>query len=464
MQKPYWARLNQIDLSRCIAFTMRSHSRDISTDTDEELDALLEREHNTDLKAHYGELPFWRLAVLHEEGTLQQFVVSFVFHHGIADTMSGLAFHRSFLDALLRAHNDKRDGDKARASTPCLVQPPNTPLLPPLETVHTLPLSWRFIFRELKSALFSSPKPGSWTGHPVPTSFENQRSRLRSFSLLSNVTNQTHAACQKHKVTITSPLQVLITNALFVAIPQKYTVLSVEGAISFRRSLQSDRITQDSIGCYVGGYRETHRRDTATDVPWPEARRVRRNIEVELAKDGKDTLVAMSRFIFNYTSFFNSMRGRPRESSLEFSNVGRFVSVNQPEKSDSARWSISKIVFSHNADVTGAAVLCSAVTGEDGKLSLGFAWAEGGVDEGIIQKLMEGTRNSWNVLFVPRRDVGPFYKGTASKSSATSVKPVTDKKQAIDAELELLSKIEARCMFSLRSSWIEQHRNYSPRQ
>lgn len=172
-QKQYWARLSQIDLGRRATFTTRSQPWDPATDTDGELDGLLEREHNTDFKGHYGELPFWRLAVLHEEGTVWRFVASCVFHHGVADAMSGLDFHRSFLNALLRTQSGKRGGDEAGASASYLVQPRDTPLLPLLEKLHSLPLSWRFILKEVKSALFSPSKPALWTGDPVPSTFSN---------------------------------------------------------------------------------------------------------------------------------------------------------------------------------------------------------------------------------------------------------------------------------------------------
>lgn len=63
---PYFARLRQINLQDVVTFVKRKKDWNPDAEIDRELDETLEREHNVDFKQKYGELPFWRLLILHE--------------------------------------------------------------------------------------------------------------------------------------------------------------------------------------------------------------------------------------------------------------------------------------------------------------------------------------------------------------------------------------------------------------
>ncbi|RLL97943.1 hypothetical protein CFD26_105021 [Aspergillus turcosus] len=134
----YFASLPSIDLNRTITFLDRSQP--VACDAegqDKELDAILEDQHNTDFKAEYGTLPFWRLIILQSPGGTE-FTASFIYHHAIGDGLSGLALHHAFRNALEAAPASSLPGYKVEN---IIVPDENTSVLPPLEGLHPLPIN-----------------------------------------------------------------------------------------------------------------------------------------------------------------------------------------------------------------------------------------------------------------------------------------------------------------------------------
>lgn len=122
---PYFGRLSSIDLQRSIFFATRAESYQpiLSKEgswEDEELDLILEIQHNINFKLDYGSQPFWRLIILQNSGTENKslsaqklvperkvplnesndFTACFVFHHALCDGISGLILHNALQDAL----------------------------------------------------------------------------------------------------------------------------------------------------------------------------------------------------------------------------------------------------------------------------------------------------------------------------------------------------------------------------
>ena len=397
-RKPYWVRLPRIDLRDCVIFVSRSCARDEEArETDGELAAILEEQHNQDFKGKslVGELPtpFWRVVVVlgEEDKISSSLQICFIFHHALADTISGLAFHRSLLSALLRQEKVGTVDDEV-AHEINMVQTPDLPLLPPLEDLHPLPLSFRCIWNEAKATLFPESTSGLWAGAPVPAVVipNNYKTRFQFFTVAQTTTSRFVAICRANDATVTSTLQLLIADALFAQIPSYLTTLNVESAISFRRFLDPEMINDDSMGCFVSRYLYSHQRKSDSAEPidhftWGESRRIRKTIEAELEKDGRDNIIGMSRFIFSHNHFFKSMAGKPRETSFELSNVGIFKAREKEKESD---WGIGRIVFSQSADITGAAFEISVVTGNDESLSIGFSWFSEIVEDGVIEKMI----------------------------------------------------------------------------
>jgi hypothetical protein len=96
---PYFARLPTINLDNTVTFIARKKPFPKS-DRDQELDNLLEVQHNTSFKANYGCLPFWRLIVLTNSESERDFIACFIYHHSLGDGISGVIFQKHFEAAL----------------------------------------------------------------------------------------------------------------------------------------------------------------------------------------------------------------------------------------------------------------------------------------------------------------------------------------------------------------------------
>ncbi|RDI81606.1 hypothetical protein Vi05172_g8496 [Venturia inaequalis] len=205
---PYFARLPTIDLSRAVSFVTRVDASE--TGGDGELDALLEREHNTNFKADYGSLPFWRLVIVQMVGVFTEFTACFIFHHALADGVSGLVFHKSLQAAL----NKFDRTSKSMSQT--IITSPNIPLLPSLETLHPLPIPPR-------SETPVPPTLEEWTGQKIALPCIT---RFKHLSISAPKSKAFLTVCKQNNTTLTSALSALIATHLFALLPQTTQTLT----------------------------------------------------------------------------------------------------------------------------------------------------------------------------------------------------------------------------------------------
>jgi hypothetical protein len=152
------------------------------------------------------------------------------------------------------------------------------------------------------------------------------------------------------------------------------------------------------MGTWVSRYVEDHHRPQGDDLTedknlgfsWDEARRVKATIDTELNKNCKDSIVGLLRFAGNLHSYFKNKIGKQREESFEFSNIGIFR--DEVEDAFGSDWKIGRMVFSQGADVVGAALEVSIVTGPDGRINIGSSWLEGIVDGSWMEEVMQTYR------------------------------------------------------------------------
>lgn len=380
-RNPYFARLPEIDLDKCVSFQQRSHtyvaSGDLEqTSRDVELDDLLQIQHNTPFSPG---LPFWRLCILTDPTDDRNFTASFVFHHALGDGSSGKAFHNTFAQAL----REVQSSPSAEAKN--LIVPPTSPLLPNLEQLLPLPISIRYLAKEfLKSKIGRSNDPLLWTGSSIKTPLVN---RVRHLPLSKSTTTKLRKSCQMNGTTVTAALQTIIASVIFNQVPTTFKKLRCSGAISVRRWLP-DIITEDSIGVWVQGYEEVYERENfkGREFPWDEAKRSRRTIERVLEQKGRNQSIGLLKYVSDYhRDLFLSKVGKPRHLSFELSNVGAYSAVEKDNPPHTPQ--IGRMVFSQSANVTGSAVAISAITGGDGCLVLSFSWQENVVDAEFIDAL-----------------------------------------------------------------------------
>lgn len=384
-REAYFVGLKEINLLEVVTFQIRQQKlADQTGEVDRELDEVLEGQHNRDFKEPHGGLPFWRLVILHHPETSGKFVAAFVFHHALADGVSGLAFHSSFVSALNKITRAP-SSSSLRTDPESTVHSPARPLLPSLEALHPLPLSSWYLLKALWHSWFPRVPESVWTAAPCTSPPTPRRTRFRSFALAAPTTARLRASAHTHSTTLTAAAEAAFAAALFAHLPRRYKALRAEGAVSLRRWLPADVVGKDSIGAYVSAYGTEHRRrgdspdgGAGPAFAWDDARRVRAGIEAELRGGGRDTRVGLLRYAGGLREFFSRKVGRRREVSFEFSNVGIFTQGQGEGGGDS--WSAGRCVFSQSAGVIGPAIEVSVVTGGDECLSVGLSWLEGIVD------------------------------------------------------------------------------------
>ena len=378
-QEPYFVRLPHINLDEVVSFTQRTTSQDLQGDApDVDLQALLETQHNTPFTAPNA---YWRLCILLDPTKDRRFTAAFVFHHAIGDGSSGKAFHHTFLRALRTPSTNE---------TKSVISSPQTPLLPNIEEIHPMPLSFFYLARKVFQAkIWSRRDPGLWTGSKIQTPL---KTRVRLVPFPAQILTLLRTRCRQEKTTITALLQTVVARSLFAHLPKHFFRLNCTGALSARRWLP-DVITDESMGVFVVDMEESYSRSEvmAADgsFPWDEARRSRQTIEGALSLEGRDAGPNLLRFVNDYQQeLCLSKVGQDRDKSFEVSNIGAVHFESDPEKP-----SIDGMVFSQCASIMGNALMVSVVTGGDGCLMLALSWQEGVVEEQLVDAFIESTKD-----------------------------------------------------------------------
>ncbi|KAL5363904.1 alcohol acetyltransferase [Aspergillus floccosus] len=384
-KEPYWARLPEVDLGHAVHFKQRTKPVSETDNHDSELDELLQEQHNTPYTAPH---PYWRLCVLTEATEPRRFTAAFVFHHALGDGTSGKVFHLTFLQALRSA------ASLAPSEAKQTITSPNTPLLPSLEEAHPLPISFGFLASTVwNQVLWPSRKPGLWTGSDVRLPLAT---RIRHIAFPESTASAFRKLCRQNGTTVTATLDTLISRALFRHLPAQFTQLQTSVPMSLRRLLPSP-ISDESIGVWVSDIKGSYERSAleTESFPWNEAKRARETIEKAVNLQGKDTFAALLRLVNNIHKYFTDKIGKPRDSSLEVSNIGAVVPA---DVGNDTIPQIGRIVFTQCGSVIGSALETCVVTGGDGCLVWAFCWQEGVVEEELVMSAIETVKTELNCL------------------------------------------------------------------
>lgn len=374
---PYFARLPVIDLSRVISFVTRSQLV-VSGGKDNDLDSLLQDQHNTNFKADYGVLPFWRLIVLQDPSEQREFTACFIFHHSLGDGASGLVFHKSLLAAMNMVENVI---DSETLQT--VVESLDMPLLPSLESLHPLPIP------ATSDRSFTTTSVKEWTGDVIRLPCET---RFKSLSISADNSTAFIQSCKQNGTTVTSALPALFASILFHILPPTIEALSCVIPVSLRRWLPSD-ITNDTMGVWIDAFQVPFFHSTNNQLfgmDWQQAQLCQSAIKAYLAHGGNAINVARFKNIPDISSIFTSKIGQPRDSAYEVSNLGVFNASGVE-----SGWQSSRIVFSRSAFASGSAIAVSAVSGVDGAMSLGFTWQVGVVEEEVVERFIDGIASAF---------------------------------------------------------------------
>ncbi|GKZ92288.1 hypothetical protein CBS147343_10562 [Aspergillus niger] len=375
----WFVRLPEIDLSQSVAFQRRTRDFPNDDEPDVELCELLQVQHSTGFTAP---LPFWRLYILTDEAYDRRFTAVYVFHHAIGDGTSGKAFHQTFLDAL-HAASSLTPGEVNQ-----VIPSPKSPLLPNLEALHPCPTTIPFLLNALFRAKVWSPRDSRlWTGAKISAPIET---KLRQIVIPAAVSAALRKNCRQNNATVTSALQAAVARALFTHLPEKYTRVQMNGALSCRRWLKGGEVTDQSMGVWVMDFGESFYRNQVNQYPdtfpWGQARKSRTTIEQALGREGKNAGVCLLKYIDNFQDLFGGKIGKDRNESFEVSNVG----ILQPKQAeDPSRPQIKRAMFSQTPSALGAALHVSSITGGDGCLILGITWQTGIAEPELVNAVID---------------------------------------------------------------------------
>jgi hypothetical protein len=397
----YFAQLPSVDLRACVEFVERKESVG-DGERDEELDQVLQEQHNRDFKESVGSKPFWRLVVLYEASNLERFTVLWVFHHALADGTSALVFHQTLLSALQAVTFERSQTTDTSEPETTVVKAPDTPLLPPLEELHPLPISTLFVLKALLGLWFPNwfnPRPTKlWTGGPVSNDPTLLHAKLRSLVLSSSTTKRLLQLSRENRTTMTGTLQCIIASAVLSSLdPEKYDRVKVDGPISMRRFMKWDGGNiEDEFVSGMTEYTYVHTRPTATSplpssFSWDDARAVRAAIQKELDKKGQNSVVGLLRWVDDIQKYFTDQLGQERTNTFELSNIGVYRQKKGQRNGIGERggdWAIGRCMFSQCPNVAGAAFASSVVTGGDGCAVVSFTWFEGIVEGGMMESVV----------------------------------------------------------------------------
>ncbi|EEP77598.1 predicted protein [Uncinocarpus reesii 1704] len=412
---PYFVRLPEIDLAKSIFFdtwncdfAQELDGEDDGTSSESwgrKFDEFIESQHDTPFTPG---LPFWRLHIIPGSRDEQRFIAVFVYHHALGDGSSGKAFHTTFLRALpdALAFNP---GEVEK-----IVKTPNKPLLPTLEALRSLQLSFFYILKVIfNTKLWPRRDPELWTGEKIHLPLKN---KMHHITVPEKKTAVLKRLCRKHGATITAALQTLVARALFAHLPNQFKKLHCSGAVSTRRWLPRDIVTDDSIGVWVLDFSEDYTREAVAgqpSFPWDEAQRSRKTIETFLHSQGRNTNVALLKFVRDYhRDLLTSMIGKDRGASFEVSNIGMLTDPtsfsglhsNENDKHPGGasqplqKPRIGRMIFSQSGNVAGCAVNVSVITGGDGCLVLTFCWQESAVETGLVKAVIEQVQKDIDML------------------------------------------------------------------
>lgn len=378
--KARYVQIPRIDLRECVLFVNQepgSKKKDESRNP--EWDQLLEEYHNTRFDERWGELPLWRLVISRQPENKLEFIACFFHLHGICDGNSGPAFHRAFL-AELQALSEQKLADTFDP----VVFPPDSMLPLNVEALHRLPVSPQYLLKLAWQDAFPVKAKNVWLGAPM--SAKLSRSRFRSMTLPADVTRRLVAVSRSHSASLTATVHSLVGTAIFANLPNHdATKLKTGIAVNFRRFLPRDVVDDDSIGNWVYVAYDVMKRPSSTaNVSWENAQHVKKLLDDEVGRKGKNTPMACLRYV-DMHKYLQGRFKRPREGSYLMSNLGVF----QPRDGNAGPWKIGRMIFSEGFDISGEALDITMITGCDGCLTVGFVWSDTVTEERFVSGVFD---------------------------------------------------------------------------
>jgi hypothetical protein len=323
-------------------------------------------------------IPPWKIVILPLSPS--RCFIAFGYSHGLADGISGIAFHRTFLEAL-------QDPQIEQSTT---IMPELQQIYPPFDTATNLPISWSFLLSPLfghylpawlasffgLEATSSPVGPRTWVGAPMFHNPGKNKVAVRILSVDVGTVEKALAICRAHQAKLTGLLHYFIVDALSVAFAQSTDIDNVVAltAINMRGAVG---ISNDTMGNLASGDYRVYSLRNAGDlgsesgIDWALVKSTAEKLAMG-AKRLHDQPIGLLRYVKQVKSWVSSKIGKGRDGSYELSNLGSF----QPPGTV-GRCSITEMVFSQPANVIGAPLDFNVVGVADGPLTIVVSWQIG---------------------------------------------------------------------------------------
>ncbi|TAQ86496.1 hypothetical protein B7494_g5178 [Chlorociboria aeruginascens] len=393
--KMTWKRVEEIDLQEQVKI--------IEIDEDEiegaqkEMHAIHNQAFNDEEKG--GVL--WRVVVLRFKG--DDFALSFIYQHGIADGLSGGVFQTSFLSAL----NSVLSSPKAGESLTRKIKPSTEQLPPNIELAISFTLSWFYILKTIFFTLIWKQKEQFlWSGPLVPATISAPpKTRLDWIILGKEEVQALVKKCREEKSSVTACLAVIAARVIcevFKAGDQGKP-MRLRGVIPMSmRKFFHDGLSSDIIGNYVSitdvcysnelhpptGWLSTCSptadAEKENELFWHAASMTKKRLDAA-SSSPKNQISAMLKFLPDFEAYYKDKLGKPRDLAFEVTNLGV---VGESENQGDAR--MKRVAFSTPmAPYFPPFVLCVA-TAQGGDIVISISREEGVVSEKDAGKFIEG--------------------------------------------------------------------------
>jgi hypothetical protein len=419
-ERPYYERVSTLDLKKHIDIVESSNSdrapnnNDDNKSIEEGLPAILD-------KPWPADIPRWRIVIQRlssdQPEKSSRTLITFAFCHSIGDGMSGLIFHRCFLEAL----QNMTTKSSATLEDVSIIDAPQGSISPPFDTKGRLPITWSYLLTPLLAvymsksiaawfglrAAASTVDAGTWTGPKMFYDKDRFLTGVHIMEIEATLLSKVLATAKSQDAKFTAVFHGAIVRALSKAIPadQQATVTNIVSstAVNMRDSI---RTSSDEMGLFVTGYYDIHPKienpvslsDSPTKQNFLESAKVMTAQIAKCAVRLVDQPIGLLRYLPSIRTWTTSKLGLQRDCSYEVSNLGRFVPKDNGNTAFD-RVNITKMVFCQPANVHSAPLVFNLVSVKGGSLICAVNWQIGatGVPEteeksfvnGICQSIKE---------------------------------------------------------------------------
>ncbi|KAK4543664.1 hypothetical protein LTR36_005309 [Oleoguttula mirabilis] len=362
---------------------------------------------------HIDRVPPWDVTVIplrpDPEADETRLCILFSYSHSHGDGTAGLPFHRTFLQGLQQHAATAQDFP---ANHDSVYEPPDRQLLPALEQVADLKISWSYllgaIFSDrlptfLRTALglpsMTSVTDDTWLGSPISHDATTLRTGLEILVVKAVDIKAVISACRAHDARLTGLLHQLIVRALSQTLP-KYTANVDSAPVAYdivaQTPLNLSHLASGwaSAADMVMAVSATQQlfpaasqqepSNPAEEALWTGAKETGAKLAAA-ASTLTDQPIGLLRYVSEVRAWVVGQLGKARDCSYELSNIMMFdPEANSPQdtigKEAEGKWEVGNMYFSQPANVVGPPLSFGVVSRKGGDLIVCLSWQCGVLD------------------------------------------------------------------------------------